>query len=99
MSSRVNLDDHLRQMRQEEPEAICRQSSTERHVFQLTYDTLGRPNYSKGDVVACEACGRYITQAGARWVLEYPDDHPVAKEFQKMGQFIIQEQDSIEDVL
>jgi hypothetical protein len=85
--------DHARQMRNEKDEAICATSDTERHVFQIGYDANGRCNYERGAVVNCEACGKFITQDGARWVAL--DDKP----YLLFPGFVIQEQDAIEDVL
>ncbi|HET6915008.1 MAG TPA: LysM domain-containing protein [Acidimicrobiales bacterium] len=92
--SQVEVADHLRQMRQEKNEAICSKSPTERHVFGISYDNLGRCNYETGDIVECEACGSFIKQDEARWVAI-----PVDKRFLLLPVLVIQEQDSIEDVL
>lgn len=91
-SSRINRD-HQRQMRQEKPEAICRESVTERHVYHISYDNLGRCNYDMGRIVSCEACGRFIKQKGSRWVAV--DDKP----YLLFPPEVIREQDTIEDVL
>lgn len=92
------MTDHLRQMRQEKPEAICPVSETERHVWMVRYDIQGRlvvPANSDG-LRRCEACDCVIEQYGSRWVKV--DDVRLDR-WEQLPRLVIQEEMAIEDVL
>lgn len=94
--SPTELHDRKVQMGREKDEAKCDESPTERHVFQLKYDQYGRTNMPRDGIVVCEACGRYVRQEGARWVTVA---NPTVARFMQIPQLVIQEQDTIDELL
>lgn len=92
------FEDHRRQMRQEKPEAICPASSTQRHVWTIRYDEMGRlinPDNLFG-MRRCEACDCVIAQRGSRWVRV---DNVHLDRWQQLPALVIAEEAAIEDVL
>lgn len=96
----TEVRDRKTQMSREKDEAICPDSFTERHIFQVKYDQRGRTNIPSDGVVCCEACGRYIRQEGARWVtvVRLREDE-ADQRFLQMPQLVIREQDTIDELL
>lgn len=93
----AEINDRRSQMGREKDEAKCDRSPTQRHIFQIIYGHDGQPNYKRGQMVNCEACGRFIKQDGARWVVA-PEEEWVHS-LLKHPQFVIQEQDTIDELL